>query len=224
MKIRLLLCLLLIVTVKALAENNDNISNGVITGRSVNFRTNPTSMAEILRVLKKNEIVEILEIQESWYKIKIGEQTGWVYKDYVSMEPEKLKQRTELHNKAVEITIYARSYLGFKYNYGGSSPAGFDCSGFTMYIYDKFGYKLPHSAAAQICLGEKISRDDLVGGDLVFFATKGNGRISHVGIYLGDGDFIHASSRLGRIKINSLQDNYYRIRYCGGRRILSVTG
>jgi len=97
------------------------------------------------------------------------------------------------------------------------SPSGFDCSGFTLYIYRQLGVRLPHSAADQFYLGTPVSRSDLLPGDLVFFETYTQGP-SHVGIYVGEGRFIHASSRRG-ISLDSLDSSYYASRYLGARRI-----
>lgn len=109
-------------------------------------------------------------------------------------------------------------YLGARYRYGGSSSRGFDCSGFTAYIYRQHGIHLPHNSAAQYRVGKPVSRSELKPGDLVFFRTRGN-RISHVGIYIGNGKFVHASSARGRVRVDTLNSGYYHQRYVGARRI-----
>lgn len=110
--------------------------------------------------------------------------------------------------------------IGTKYVSGGVSTNGFDCSGFTMYVFDKIGINLPHQSGSQYQMGTAISRDDIREGDLVFFNTSGKG-VSHVGIYVGEGKFAHASSSRGVI-ISSLSDSYYVKRYIGAKRILST--
>ncbi|MCS6919227.1 MAG: NlpC/P60 family protein [Fimbriimonadales bacterium] len=112
----------------------------------------------------------------------------------------------------------ALGYLGSRYSYGGSSARGFDCSGFTAYIYRQHGIYLPHNSAAQYRVGKPVSRSELRPGDLVFFRTRGR-RISHVGIYMGDGKFVHASSARGRVRIDTLNSGYYHQRYVGARRV-----
>lgn len=110
--------------------------------------------------------------------------------------------------------------IGTKYVSGGISTNGFDCSGFTMYVFDKIGINLPHQSGSQYQMGTAISRDNLREGDLVFFNTSGRG-VSHVGIYVGGGKFAHASSSKG-VTISSLSDSYYVNRYVGAKRIMST--
>ncbi|MDT3429015.1 cell wall-associated NlpC family hydrolase [Paenibacillus forsythiae] len=109
--------------------------------------------------------------------------------------------------------------IGTKYVSGGITTNGFDCSGFTMYVFDKIGINLPHQSGSQYKMGKTISRSDLRSGDLVFFNTSGRG-VSHVGIYVGDGKFAHASSSKG-VTISSLSDSYYVNRYVGAKRVMS---
>lgn len=114
----------------------------------------------------------------------------------------------------------AQEYLGTAYRYGGTSPGGFDCSGFVRYIFAQFGFNLPHNAAAQFNNGTGVEKSALEAGDLVFFACSGSG-IDHVGIYSGDNQFIHSSSpRSGGVIYSSLVNGYYAGRYAGAKRIL----
>ncbi|MED5017848.1 C40 family peptidase [Paenibacillus chibensis] len=110
--------------------------------------------------------------------------------------------------------------IGTKYVTGGTSANGFDCSGFTMYVYKHLGISLPHQSGSQFSMGSSVSRSDLRAGDLVFFNTSGSG-VSHVGIYVGDGKFAHASTSRG-VVVSSLSESYYVNRYVGAKRIMST--
>lgn len=111
-----------------------------------------------------------------------------------------------------------KDLIGVDYKYGGTSEKGFDCSGFTMFVFNQWNIDLPHTSKGQAEDGTKVSKDDLQPGDLIFFNTGGAG-ISHVGIYLGDGKFIHSASNKG-VTINKLSEAYYVKRYVTARRIL----
>jgi len=115
---------------------------------------------------------------------------------------------------------YAMQYLGTKYVYGGASPSGFDCSGFTYYVFKQMGYSLNRSASAQYKNGTSVSKSELIPGDLVFF-SRGSISVGHVGIYIGNGNFIHSSSPGDVVKITSLDSTYYAKRYVGAKRILN---
>jgi murein DD-endopeptidase / murein LD-carboxypeptidase len=121
---------------------------------------------------------------------------------------------------ADKVVEYAKRFLGVKYVFGGTSTSGFDCSGFTMYAYKSANVNLPHMASSQANLGVAVSKDELIPGDLVYFETYKSG-ISHVGIYIGGGKFIHASSGKGYVTINNLSDDYYTSRYRGATRIIN---
>ncbi len=113
----------------------------------------------------------------------------------------------------------ARRFIGSPYRWGGTSARrGFDCSGLAMTVYRLNGYELPRSAAAQHGAGTPVARRDVRPGDLVFFATGRTGRVSHVGIYTGGGNFIHAPGRGKTIRTAALDNSYFRPRYKGARR------
>jgi peptidoglycan DL-endopeptidase CwlO len=114
------------------------------------------------------------------------------------------------HSGVVSIAL---QYLGVPYVWGGASPSGFDCSGFTMYVYAKVGVSLPHNAAMQYGMGTPVARSQLAPGDLVFF----NG-LSHVGMYIGGGRFVHAPHTGDVVKISSLSESWYSSTYVGARR------
>lgn len=111
--------------------------------------------------------------------------------------------------------------LGIKYKYGGTTEKGFDCSGFTGYVFDQLGVKLPRSSTSQAQIGTKVAKKDLRKGDLIFFNTNGK-NISHVGIYIGNDKMAHSSSSRGT-SISNINDSYFGKRYVTARRILSET-
>jgi cell wall-associated NlpC family hydrolase len=115
----------------------------------------------------------------------------------------------------------ARSFLGVPYLWGGTdAETGFDCSGLTMTVYRLHGMRLPRSSREQYGVGSPVERSELRPGDLVFFDTSGRGRVSHVGVYVGGGRFVHAPSKGKHIEEESLSDSYYAARYLGARKYL----
>lgn len=126
--------------------------------------------------------------------------------------------------KAAKIIDTAEDQLGVRYRWGGTSRSGFDCSGFVQWVFARHGIRLPRTSASQATVGTAVRRSDLKVGDLVFFRTTRSGRISHVGIYIGNNRFIHASSgRSMRVRTNSLGESYYNSRYAGARRLPGLT-
>ncbi len=119
---------------------------------------------------------------------------------------------------ATDVIRTAYAYRGVPYVYGGTGGRGFDCSGFTSTIYRKKGVRLPRTAAEQFNKGRHIDSSHMKEGDLVFFHTTHSG-ISHVGIYAGDGKFVHASSSGGSVRVDSLESGYYKDRLRGARRV-----
>ena len=186
-----------------------------ITADSLNIRSAPGTDQEKVGKLSAGRIVETLEeLEDGWYRIEEG---------YISAEFTEVVDPSELvqSSKGQEIVNYAMQFLGYPYVYGGSSPRGFDCSGFTSYIYKQFGYSLKRSASDQLDNGTSVSRSELQPGDLVMF-KKGSSsrRASHVGIYIGNNQFIHSStSRVGVI-ISGMDEAYYTSGFVGARRIV----
>lgn len=119
------------------------------------------------------------------------------------------------------IVSTAKSFVGIPYRWGGMSPdRGFDCSGLTMAVYQLNGLKLPRSSREQYRAGSPVGRNELVRGDLVFFATAGGRNVSHVGVYTGNNRFIHAPGKGKTIRSDSLSTPYYRNRFVGARSYL----
>ena len=182
---------------------------GIVIGSCVNVRSGPSTKQGIVTKVYAGAILELLDKSDNWYCISYNGYTGDISADYVR----EYKGNT---TSAIgeQVVALAMSYLGVPYVYGGASPSGFDCSGFTLYIYKQFGYSLYHSASAQWKnAGEYVDRSDLQPGDLIFFAdpSRTNGKeCSHCGIYIGNGEFIHASSSSSGkyVRISSLTSTY----------------
>jgi cell wall-associated NlpC family hydrolase len=124
---------------------------------------------------------------------------------------------------AQELVLYSMGLIGIRYVFGGRSPeTGFDCSGLVRYVFDRVtGRSLPHTSYEMAGLGMQVSSTDLQPGDLVFYNTRGR-RNSHVGIYIGDGRFIHAPSRGGRVHIANMTERYWVTRFNGARRLTTT--
>lgn len=213
-----------------------------VNSLSIYVRKGPSTKEETVDSLILNAQVTVVAESGDWYKVKIGETEGYIAKRLLSnkkqettsrnaeerIEGEVLGQVVEQEiteptsSKGEEIVAYAKQYLGAKYVYGGSGPSTFDCSGFTMYVYQHFGVHLSHSATAQSKNGSYIAKEELQPGDLVFFKDYEtmNG-IGHCGIYIGEGNFIHASSGTGYcVKISTLLTGSYLARYETARRVI----
>jgi cell wall-associated NlpC family hydrolase len=115
------------------------------------------------------------------------------------------------------VVTVAKNYIGTPYKYGGTSPKGFDCSGFVGYSYKKVGKSLPRTTASIYKKGKKVKKANLQKGDLIFFETYKKGA-SHVGIYIGSNQFIHSSSSKG-VKVDKLSNSYWKTKYYGAKRI-----
>lgn len=225
------------IQVTPIAEKNMYVNTS-----SIYMRKGPGTNYEIIDSLILNSSVVVTGEVEDWYQVKVSGNTGYIAKRLLSdkktedttsrsaeertaqIEETKKEEQTTIttSSKGEEIVNYAKQYLGCKYVYGGSGPSTFDCSGFTMYVYKHFGVSLSHSATAQSKNGTFVSKENLQPGDLVFFKDyQTMDGIGHCGIYIGNGDFIHASSGTGYcVKISTLLSGSYNTRYATARRII----
>lgn len=224
-------------------ENEKNYSENItkyVSASSVYMRAEPSTSSDIVTSLIKNTDVTVTGESGDWYKVKFNDFNGYIYKDLLSdnkieetnrsnsnrpntTQVENVQENSNVtSNVGNEIVEYAKQYLGCPYVYGGSGSQSFDCSGFTMYVYKHFGYSLSHSATAQSKMGEYVAKENLQPGDLVFFLDyETMDGIGHCGIYIGDGNFIHASSGSGYcVKISTLLSGSYYNRYATARRLI----
>jgi cell wall-associated NlpC family hydrolase len=156
-------------------------------------------------------------------KLTIGQQLNLPAASAVTEPPTVSRgggRTVSLNCTADELIEYAEEYLGVPYAYGGTTPDGFDCSGFTQYVAAHFDGYLPHSSSEQYHYGISIEKEDLQPGDLVFFeASDDSKEIGHVGMYIGDGKFIHAPQSGGNVEISNLSNVYFDRHYYGAIRM-----
>lgn len=226
-------------TVTSTDDYSDNSIDGVVTGSIVNIRSNPGTNNPVLFQLKKNTYAKILGIKDGWYKIEYDNKTGYIHADYLeikkaqssnqSSEPSTVSSSTDTYTESQsisgirsDIVNFAKKFIGTKYKYGGRSPSeGFDCSGFVYYVFKNFGYTLNPGASNQMSKAQLINKSDLLPGDLVFFNVGSSKKATHVGIYIGDNNFIHAINSSKPLAITSLSQNYYQKYYVGAGRVLN---
>lgn len=242
----------------------ENLKTAYIKYKEVNLREKASATSEVLKKLKLNDEIKIIkDVDTVWYKIKVGDTTGYISKELVSfskqnesttsrsgadtkreeeikdIEKNTTSQKTDTnesknsekkdkdseHTKITgeQIVEYAKKYLGYKYVYGGSSPkTGFDCSGFTSYVYKNFGYSLSRSSTGQANNGTKVSKENLQPGDILIFKNQLLTKIGHVGIYIGNNKMIHASEPGVGVVITEIdsKSHKYPQRFVMGRRII----
>lgn len=186
---------------------------GRVTEGPLNVRSGPGVNNDKIRRLAAGTVIQIQGETDGWYEIS----DGFVSGEYVELIDASAAAAAA--GSGSQIVDYAKQYLGYPYVYGGASPKGFDCSGFVQYVFSHFGVSLGHSASSQINKGVSVSRENLQPGDLVFFAQTSSGRISHVGIYIGGDNFIHASSPSTGVIVSSM-DSHTARGYVGACRIL----
>lgn len=202
------------------SETMDLTAQGWVDGSDVRMRAAAGTDSEIVRVTTYGESVEILGVDGEWYKVSAGGKTGYIRGDYVSFTEPDPSQAPASSSIGEQIVAFAEQFLGTPYVWAGSSPSGFDCSGFVSYVFKNFGYTVNRTAASMYTNGVAVDKSELQIGDAVFFASSSES-IGHVGIYIGDGEFIHSSSGCGYVTISGLDESYYSRMYVGARRIAS---
>ena len=225
-------------------RENIELGYGVIEYSLVNLRSGPSTASGLVDQASDGEKVFIFGFNCGWYKVKYNGQICYVRSDLVSLtevpysnyagkgssssgsssssssssSAPSYEDNTSYDSSSIgsQIATYAQKFVGYPYVYGGTTPSGFDCSGFVQYIYRQFGYSINRTATAQLGNGYSVSYDDLRPGDLVFFGYGSSA--SHVGMYIGGGQFVHAQNSSTGVVISSLAGSYAS-RYIGARRI-----
>lgn len=196
-----------------------------------NVRKGPGMGYDVVTTLDINTYIEGEEI-DGWVRFTLDGDTVYVSgslldDDKVVYEEEEEEIDDEEDEESYsdggreDVLAYAESKVGNAYVWGAQGPNAFDCSGLVVAAYRQAGISLPHSSASQFNCGYSVSLDNLQRGDLLFFDTSGGGGVSHVGIYVGDGQMIHASNPSTGVRYDSIYSRYYSTRFLGARRIFN---
>ena len=169
-----------------------------------------------------------MSTSNGWSKISYNGRTAYVKSTYLqakkpSSTSSKNDSDTNVSKSVSALISYAKRFLGKPYVWGAQGPNSFDCSGFTYYVFkNKAGITLPRNSAVQSKYGTYVSRSNIKAGDLLFFDTNGsnNGAVSHVGLYIGNGQMIHASYSQRKIVTVSINNSYYQTAFVNARRVL----
>ena len=193
---------------------------------ALNVRSGAGTSYSIITTITKDTKVEVISTSNGWSKIKVGTTTGYVSSKYLSETKDSSNSSSDNTSNsttsASKVVSYAKSFLGKPYVWGAQGPSSFDCSGFTYYVFkNSANITLPRTSKDQSTYGTTISKKNLKVGDLVFFDTSGSnsGNVSHVGIYIGSIQFIHASSSKGKVVISDF-NNYYTNAFVKAKRVL----
>lgn len=192
-----------------------------VNTETLNVRAEKSTEAEVLSQVGNSEAFTVNSVADGWVEISVDDSVGYISQDYVTLAQalptaktiEQVKYGDGVSDVRASVVSYALQFVGNRYVWGGTSlENGVDCSGFTMRILGKYGVSLPHSSKAQPSCGTKISASEAKPGDLFFY---GSGRsISHVAIYIGNGQIVHASNKRDGIKVSNA---YYRNPICVAR-------
>lgn len=192
-----------------------------VNTETLNVRAEKSTEAAVLSQVGNSEAFTVNSVADGWVEISVDDSVGYISQDYVTVAQalptaktiEQVKYGDGVSDVRASVVSYALQFVGNRYVWGGTSlEKGIDCSGFTMRILGKYGISLPHSSKAQPSYGTKISASEAKPGDLFFY---GSGRsISHVAIYIGNGQIVHASNKRDGIKVSNA---YYRNPICVAR-------
>ncbi len=213
-----------------------------INSATVRVRKEASTSSEIVTTLSVNTPVEVVAESNGWSQVKVSGKEGYISSSLLSETKKETSRSTTTPRKAEDnkteqkqpekakttetpapsgkgntVLATAQQYIGCRYVYGGMSPSGFDCSGFTSYVYKSHGVNLNRTAAGQYSNGVAVSRNDLKPGDLVMFGKSG---INHVGIYAGGGKIVHAANPSRGVTTDSINSGYYNKNYVGARRVM----
>jgi len=199
-------------------QNETTVTQGTVLANILNVRSGPSTDTEILGKLPLGSVIDVTSNNDGWYQIEFDSKIAFVFGEYISVIDNSVTGELPADSSVVE---YAKKYLGVQYIYGGNTPSGFDCSGFVQYVMANFGITMPHSSTDQYSIGIRVDKSQLMAGDLVFFKYTSGSRLNHVGIYVGDGNFIHSPIPGQSVKIDTLASGYFATYYYGATRVIN---
>ncbi len=227
----LILTVIMLLSATTVLADNDVNAVGAINATTLNVRNAPDMNAEIIGSLSYSSRINIITKTGDWYKINYNGVVGYIYCLYAAVSRsgnpvvydssvDRSFQTEEGAAKGEQVLNMAKTFLGVPYVWGGTSPSGFDCSGLVYYVYKQFGVTLNRVAADMTAAGIPVTYSELKPGDIVFFHnTSRYTRINHVGIYAGNGMFIHAPQTGDVVKFSPLNSGYYSTTFVTARRI-----
>lgn len=178
----------------------------------------PNKESRVIASMAKGTEIDISRYYEGYLQVSVDGVLGFIPIKSTELGEEKESTAIGLDNEALLKEF--KTHLGKRYAWGQEGPNTFDCSGFTLFIYKKYyNYKLPHSSRSMSVLGKHIDKKNLKFGDLVFFTTDRSGNVNHVGVYIGNSQFIHASSGQDKVVISPINTGFYYETYKWARRI-----
>lgn len=204
------------------AETLDgSYGSGVVTGDYVRMRGTPSTDGDILSYFNTGSKLVVSGVSGAWLKVSAPNGTvGYIRSDYITCTADGEAAASVQTSLGEQIVESAKQYIGTRYVWGGMSTSGFDCSGFVNYVYKLYGYTMNRTAQNIYSYdGTSVSKDQLQPGDLIFFGYSGSS-VSHVGMYIGNGQLIHASSSAAQVTISDLSESYYTRMYVGAKRIV----
>ncbi len=202
---------------------------GTVTASALNVRSGPSTSNSIVGKVYKGNSVEILDSSNGWHKVKLSNgQVGWASAQYISTSGSGSGGDSTNPdgggsvdtNKAQAIVNTAKAQLGKPYVWGAEGPNSFDCSGLIYYVYGQNGINLPRTSREQANVGTTISQSQLQPGDLIFSSTDGSGGVSHVGIYIGNGQMIHAPQAGDVVKVTNANSSYWQSTFVKAKRVI----
>lgn len=230
---------------KTYLAKNVELGYGTVTADKVNLRSGPGTSYRSVAQAMSGEQAYVIGFNQQWYKVICKDQVCYIRSDYLELTEIPYENSASpnepiffvdgkstgvtpsgaalngstLENTRNKIVSEAKKYLGVPYAWGGNTPIGFDCSGYVQYVLQQCGITIPRTTELQVQVGNYISKASLRPGDLVFLQNTYRTGVSHVGIYIGNNQMIHASSSKG-VTISNLTSNYYMEHYHSARQLI----